>query len=133
MAGDRVYQPRASPRDTRKARLLAREGCHFTILATVRGLPGQTDADAKHHVTLQLARLGQKLERAGHDYIGFVAYEKFNGLLHGQRRCMSYLNAYLWQGHGRTGSIRAKSILTKLSRASNATPARLFTQTSCTF
>jgi hypothetical protein len=67
----------------RKARLLLYEGYDFTDFATARGLPGQSDAKSKRHVTLMFARLGQKMERAGYLCVGLVTFEKHNGLLHG--------------------------------------------------
>jgi hypothetical protein len=72
-------------RETRaKAGLLARAGYRFTVFATARAPLGLTDSQAKRHIARSFARLGQALERKGHDYIGLTTYEKkVAGLLHG--------------------------------------------------
>jgi hypothetical protein len=77
------------------AGLLARAGYGFTVFLTARAPLGLTDGRAKRHVALSFARLGQALERKGHDYIGLTTYEKrVGGLLHGhalvhvRRDCM---------------------------------------------
>lgn len=66
------------------AGVLAREGYPLNVLVTVRPPSGAADdGTAKRHIDLQFARLGQALERRGHAFIGFKAFEKKNGRLHG--------------------------------------------------
>jgi len=66
------------------AGLLARAGYRFTVFATARAPLGLADdGQAKRHIARSFARLGQALERKGHDYIGLTTYEKIRGLLHG--------------------------------------------------
>jgi hypothetical protein len=77
------------------AGLLALARYPFTVFATARAPLGLTDGQAKRHIARSFARLGQALERKGHDYIGLASYEKpVGGLLHGhallhvQRECL---------------------------------------------
>ena len=84
-----------------KAGLLVWTGYPFTIFATARAPRGLSDGEAKRHVTMSFARLGQALERKGHGYIGLKAYEKkLGGLLHGhpllhvRRECLSVVNRW---------------------------------------
>jgi hypothetical protein len=79
------YISRELCRETRAgAGLLALAGYPFTVFATARAPPGLTDSQAKRHVAISFARLGQALEGKGHGYIGLTAYEKpVRGLLHG--------------------------------------------------
>jgi hypothetical protein len=78
------YISRALRRETlAKAGLLARAGYPFTVFVTARAPLGLTDGQAKRHVARSFARLGQALERKGHDYIGLTTYEKVRGFLHG--------------------------------------------------
>ena len=67
----------------RKATLLLVAGFGFTIFATARGLLGRPDYEAKRHICREFSRLGEMLSEEGYSYIGLVAYEKKNGLLHG--------------------------------------------------
>jgi hypothetical protein len=63
---------------------LALAGYPFTVFATARAPRGLPDSEAKRHVARSFARLGQALERKGHEYIGLIVYEKgVGGLLHG--------------------------------------------------
>ena len=54
------------------AGLLALAGYPFTVFATARAPLGLTDGQAKRHIARSFARLGQALERRGHDYIGLA-------------------------------------------------------------
>ena len=67
-----------------RAHVIEKAGYPFTIFATVRPQEGSPDNAAKQRIGLQLARLGQALERRGQPYVGMVAFEKRpGGLLHG--------------------------------------------------
>ena len=93
---------RALHRETRaKAGLLALAGYRFTVFATARAPLGLTDGQAKRHIALSFARLGQALKRKGHSYIGLATYEKpIDGLLHGhallhvRRECLSVVKRW---------------------------------------